>query len=732
MNLPEFAKEKISPTPDQEKALIAIDAFLNSNEKCFLLKGYAGTGKTTIIRTIAEYINYRKWVPELWAPTGRAARILSNKTGFEASTIHRGIYNLNDIDEIEILAKGKKQYKFRFNLSVPIIDTTHVYIIDEASMISDKKSETDFFIFGSGILLKDIIRYFSTSNQARLLKVIFVGDPAQLPPVSDPVSGALSSHYLWENYQLPTKEFELTQVVRQEKESGILQTAGYIRERLTHKQSQNEFRIDSHHKDISIIEASQVADMYIEQNPNLEIDQTAIINFSNKSALEYNLLVREKLFNNKYQIAPSDLLMINQNNFNYEIELYNGTMVKVLRVNPIPKIFNNIKSYNENGEECRVSLKFREITISVPHNKENVVLNCMILEDLLYNPNPQLDYSEHIALYLDFKIRHPKIQPKTQAFKDALKADPYFNALRVKYGYATTCHKAQGGEWKSTFVNLDLNTGRHSEAFNRWFYTAITRAREHLFIFNYNTRTPFSELTITFSTPKSALPQQEKSETIIFNLNEQYEELESKFFIDSREYFIREKFKEIVAIAHHYGYNITAHNQHNFQEQFTFESNGKRGTLIFWYNGQKKFTRITIYNTKTNDNSFCTQLLQSFNKPFRITFEEPGVSAETELSITETIEQTATFFPDGTEALAILYENLKPALASKQIIITQIVHHLYKEVYTFQRNTESAKIGFHYNSQFMFSNAFNLPADCNSTALLHDLENILTELINKK
>src|SRR5690554_684970 len=182
MSLLDFAKQRINPTADQEKAFLAMDDFLKSDQKCFLLKGYAGTGKTTITKTIAQYVSHKKYQPILLAPTGRAARILSDKTGFEANTIHRGIYNLDQLDEIEIKVDGKKQFKFRFNLLEVKDNISQIYLIDEASMISDRRSEGDFFVFGSGVLLRDLLQFLALRNIARNDKVIFIGDPAQLPP----------------------------------------------------------------------------------------------------------------------------------------------------------------------------------------------------------------------------------------------------------------------------------------------------------------------------------------------------------------------------------------------------------------------------------------------------------------------------------------------------------------------------------------------------------------------
>lgn len=721
MSLVNYAKQNIEPTADQENAFLAIDEFLKSGEKCFLLKGYAGTGKTTITKTIAEYVNHKKYDPVLLAPTGRAARILSDKTGFEANTIHRGIYNLDQVDEIEIKVDGKKQFKFRFNLLEVKTNITQIYLIDEASMISDRRTEDDFFVFGSGILLKDILDFIAIGNKARRDKIIFIGDPAQLPPVSDPISGALSRTYLKEKYNLKTQEYELTQVVRQAQESGILKIAEYLRNRLQPRADAHNFAIETY-DDVAIINPEAIAEHYRILNPELDINQTAIVNFSNKSALEYNLAVRDTFFNNRFNIQKGDLLMINQNNYNFDIPLYNGTMVKVIQASPNLILRNNMPSYDQLGNRCKVNFRFRNITIAVPTPEKIHRIDCFILDDFLYSEIPRLKYEEQMALYIDFKMRHPNLRPKTKPFTDALINDPYFNALRVKYGYAITCHKAQGGEWSSVMVNLDLNLGKHSESFNRWLYTAITRASKKLYLFNYQQISSFSTLDFICQYLEEENAKINEMSNISFQLPTDLEELYHEFGLDKEEGFQREKFKDLLARTHHYGYRITQRTPHNYQEQYTFEKASQIGTLVFWYNGQQRFTRTTIYNTPNQNREFSQQLLSNLEAPHAITFEEKGIDTPKPQSFAEMEASKTAIFPEEYQALSLLYDNLKSLLKEKEILIEDVIHGQFHEMYQFRRREEEAVIQFHYNAKNQFTRATNLKKKCNSNALLKDLE----------
>lgn len=730
MTLLEFSKNRISPTSDQQKAFQALDEFLDSPERCFLLKGYAGTGKTTITKIIAEYIEHKKLVPILLAPTGRAARILQNKTGYKGRTIHSGIYNMDDLDEIEISVGDKKQYKYRYNLNKANENVTEVYLIDEASMISDKISEQDFYIFGSGILLKDVLEYISPWNKARKNKIIFIGDPAQLPPVTDSVSGALSALYLKEKYNMHVREYEMTSVVRQEEGSGILQFANYIRERLFGAVSKIKFEINTELNDISIINPEEVAELYRRLNPELKVNETVIINYSNKDARDYNLLIREKYFQNIYQIGAGDLLMINQNNYNYDVPLLNGTMVKVTNVSPVPLLRTNIPSFTITGEECRVSLKFRSISILLEGFDQE--LECLILEDLLYSEKSQLAYEEHIALYIDFKIRFPHLKPKTKEFIDTLRGDPYFNALRVKYGYAITCHKAQGGEWESVIINLGLSAGRQSDFFNRWLYTAVTRAEKKLYIFNYRKETIFSKIEFVPDYSFEENTEQDNSfvGALSYQLPVDIEEKYEQFQLTGAEFFQKEKFKEILARADYYGYKLISRKAHNYQEQYTFEKEGRLTTLIFWYGGIKQFTRITILNPNSGDKAFNQSVFEDFNRQLDIVINETGVENNSKRPLEELEEKKEILFEKENESLKPLYDALSTQLTDYDILISNISHLQNREDYTFQRGVEKAEFQFYYDGQGKFTKVFNVKKECNSTDMVKTIGEAIFNLKN--
>ena len=474
-SLPVFAASIADPTDDQQAALKMLDDFMEAGQSCFLLKGYAGTGKTWLLGILVSWLESRGSHYMLMAPTGRAARILARKTGKKATTIHKGIYNFDELEEVPIHINGKKKYKFRYNLN-RVNMPGMVFIADEASMISDRVSESDFFVFGTGKLLTDLITFAAPQNLDNKVKIILTGDPAQLPPVGDSLSGALDESYLRQQFSLHPVVYELTQVVRQSAGNEILDLATSLREQLRSGTSTG-FSVESFSRNVNVINPEEVVGHFLNLNPGLSVNETIIINFDNKSALGYNLALRNEKFPGKPVIPKGDNLMIVQNNYNYQVDLLNGTLVKVTDVAGDPEVKGNMFSFDQSGNECSVSHTFRRVTIEVEEDDRKVAVECLILEDFLYSPDAQPDYAQNIALYLDFKIRHPHLKPGTKPFTDSLKTDPWFNALRVKYGYAITCHKAQGGEWNTVFLNMDVALGKLTKPFLRWVYTAVTRAR---------------------------------------------------------------------------------------------------------------------------------------------------------------------------------------------------------------------------------------------------------------
>lgn len=464
-------------TGDQRTALESIEAFLDGDGSVFMLKGYAGTGKTTLLHGICRYLSSRQSDFRLMAPTGRAAMILSSKTGTQASTIHRGIYNMDTLLE----KQEGTSFKFFYGLKVNQESTNCVYLVDEASMVSDVFSDDEFFTFGSGCLLKDLISYAFKSDDNR--KIIFVGDDAQLPPVDMNFSPALDATYLYEQYHLPTQESILTQVVRQGQESGILDTATRLRKAIADNVF-NAFEINYGKGDTHKFSPEDFLKQYVEVARLGGVQQTVVITHSNRQALEYNQQIRQRRYGDKYvQVQKEDWLIITRNNYNSSVELFNGMFARVLEVGGItyeacPRFII------EGGKTIERKLVFRDVLVEVSGgiNGSKHLLRTTLLDDFLTTEEGRLHPFDQRALYIEFKERMWKqeIKPGTEAFREALKKDLYFNALQAKYGYAITCHKSQGGEWENAFVDFKVYIGKLSKGFFRWAYTAITRSSKQL------------------------------------------------------------------------------------------------------------------------------------------------------------------------------------------------------------------------------------------------------------
>lgn len=487
--------QNLDLTKDQGEALERIQKFVEGEGKTFILKGYAGTGKTTLLRGIGSWLKENKQYAHTMAPTGRAAKIIRDRTGLPATTIHKVIYNLKKLEAINTDEEdAKKSYKFFFDLNNNEFDPNTVFLVDESSMISNQFSEGEFFRFGTGRLLNDLLSFVDL-NSTKNHKVIFIGDPAQLPPANDTASFALESSFFSQR-NLSVDEFELQTVVRQEKESGILKNAELYRERIF-STFNNSNKIETGYDDITVLPSQSLVDTYLENIEAIETGERAIIAFSNKTVHDYNKLVREKLFPGHESVISGDRLLVTHNNYRYETELLNGDIVTVLYA-------ANTTSFQSapvivEGKSRTITLYFRDVSIQVPGFPDPV--NCKIIENHLNSEHRDLSSAELKALYINFVMRFRnetkgKYADKSDEFKRAIKTDPFFNALRVKYGYAITCHKAQGGEWKDIFVDFYGRIGFSNDHL-RWCYTAITRAEKHLYIIDPPALEPHSKIKVS-------------------------------------------------------------------------------------------------------------------------------------------------------------------------------------------------------------------------------------------
>lgn len=476
-------------TTQQNKVLDQIRDFMKSDDSVFILRGYAGTGKTTMVKVIAEYISQSRNV-QLMAPTGRAARVLTQKAGIkgklEATTIHKAIYAKACIVSKKVKDVAESEFKFVF----PVYKNEHggniVAIVDEASMICSRKIEHELYVFGTDNLLEDLLEYVRPSYGG---KVIFVGDPAQLPPVGEPISNALRADYFKER-GLKVVEAELTEVLRQKGDSVILKNAMMIRD-ILEKEKRNYLVFEEKENDVETVPSGDFLNKYFEYRQQSGTHDSVVICYSNKAASRYNRDIRAFLYGGDVPLRENDILLITQNN--YRLGRMNGEFVPVLSVGA--RTQQSAPIYIQSGgEKKRVTVTINFVQITVPDGN-GIPMACMLIEDLLTSDKATISIDENRALYINFCIRNPHLKQGTEEFGEALMSDAYYNAIRAKYGYAVTGHKCQGGEWGKVFVDYTDRTGLNDDSL-RWAYTATTRAQKTLYVTNLPHVTPFSKFRI--------------------------------------------------------------------------------------------------------------------------------------------------------------------------------------------------------------------------------------------
>lgn len=485
-------------TSGQTELVKQIERFLSSrSESVFLLKGYAGTGKTFITKGLTEYFRAigRNYV--LAAPTGKAAKVIASKTQSPAYTLHKTLYAFDDMDEYrDADTEGTETFKFYAKLAVNTLSVDTVYIVDEASMVADIYQEAEFFRFGSGYLLADLFEFVNLDHNDHRKKVIFIGDDAQLPPVGMNFSPALDAEYLLRHHRVRCSEYELSEVVRQKAQSGILANAQPLRQSLQSKVF-NRLTMDLAYPDVEKVEHQALLQRYLDSCGGKINGESIVIAHSNADVGDYNRLIREHFFPGWAQVRPGDKVMAVANSNAYGFFISNGDFglirevlgeveersVKLKRRNPETSVV----------EEIVVPLRFRDVLAGFRDlDGSPRFFQAKIMEDLLYSKEPTLSSDENKALYLDFCMRHKHLPRRTKAFKDALMADPYFNALRLKFGYAITCHKAQGSEWNHVFVKCKSHQSQLAADYFRWLYTAITRTARHLYLLDPPNHQPWS------------------------------------------------------------------------------------------------------------------------------------------------------------------------------------------------------------------------------------------------
>lgn len=465
MSLSTFLSEQIqknlhfTPTKEQAIAIQEISSFLfnPASDSLFLLKGYAGTGKSSLLGALVKTMTQLEQKTVLLAPTGRAAKVFSSYATQTAFTIHKKIYRQKSFSSTPSdFAPMDNLYK----------DT--LFIVDEASMISNDR--LDSISFGSGRLLDDLIHYVYAGENCRLL---LVGDEAQLPPVMQEYSPALDIDTL-KGYGMRVFTTTLTQIVRQAEDSGILFNATKIRKALFDNETDIYPNIElKKFSDIKRISGEELIDEISSAYEKDGIEDTMIISRSNKRANAYNNGIRARILYREEILSSGDMLMITKNNYFWtqdikELDfLANGELLEVLRVRKTQEIYG---------------FSFADVTVR--HPDYNIELDVKLLLDTLHSETTGLSREKNQELFYNILEDYNDITTKAGKM-NKMKIDPFYNAVQVKYGYAVTCHKAQGGEWKNVFIDVGYITEEQlGFGFYRWLYTAITRASNKLFLVN--------------------------------------------------------------------------------------------------------------------------------------------------------------------------------------------------------------------------------------------------------
>ena len=450
----------LTPTPEQDHALDVFAAFMMDRDDhvVMILRGSAGTGKTTLAGAIVKAMTVLKQKMILLAPTGRAAKVFSLNAGHAAYTIHRRIYRQKSAGDLS-----------SFNLNDNLNRDT-LFIIDEASMIANQGYGES--AFGSGCLLDDLMQFVYSGQNCRML---LVGHKAKLPPVGEDESPALMADVL-HCYGMRVYECDLNQVLRQSEASGILWNATMIRQMITHEEMTQLPRIRFQgFADIQEVPGGELIEALADSYSKVGLDDTMVITRSNKRANIYNQGIRNMVLDREDELCRGDQLMIVKNNYFWtegskEIPfLANGDIAVVQRVRNVHELYG---------------FRFAEVTMQFP-DYDDYELTAIVILDTLTSEAPALTHDQQEQLYNAVLEDYADISNKTDRIKK-LKGDRYYNALQIKFAYAVTCHKAQGGQWAHVYLDQGYMTDDMlTPDYIHWLYTAFTRATEKLFLVNW-------------------------------------------------------------------------------------------------------------------------------------------------------------------------------------------------------------------------------------------------------
>tara|TARA_R110000822_G_scaffold176662_1_gene316522 strand:+ start:312664 stop:314064 length:1401 start_codon:yes stop_codon:yes gene_type:complete len=454
-----LSKFPFEPTSGQKELFRMFDEFLLDKDlvkPTLTIRGYAGTGKTTVIGAVVNMLPFFNMKYVLMAPTGRAAKVMSSYSKRTAFTIHKKIFQQTEEPGGSLRFSRQKNYH-----------TNTLFIVDEASMLSDQSD------YGTKGLLTELMDYVFEKEGNRLL---LIGDVAQLPPVGSTESLALEASYLKHNFKTDNFSIELTEVMRQEESSGILYNATQLRKELSKEKFDIKFTTGQF-KDIFKMTGERLEDGLRYAYDKYGTENTVIVCRSNKNAVQYNQYIRRAIQYREDELEAGDILMIVRNNYHYLPEntpggfLANGDFVEVMKIVRFEDVYG---------------LRFATLNLRLLDYPDHEPFEAKVILDTLYTPEASLPSADQKKLYEQVVEDYADVESKGERIK-LIKKDPYLNALQVKFAYALTCHKSQGGQWEAVFVDQGyLNEEMIDQDYLRWLYTAVTRASKELFLVNFH------------------------------------------------------------------------------------------------------------------------------------------------------------------------------------------------------------------------------------------------------
>lgn len=723
--------DNLTLTNDQQRAALAIEQFLVGDDSIFLLKGYAGTGKTTLLSGICRYITSQDRGVLLMAPTGRAAQVMNSKTSLPATTIHKGIYSFHQLDTVETTGEeGQETFQFIYQLRTDADILSQVFIVDEGSMVSDNETESEFFRFGSGRVLLDMLQFSKIGQPNVRTQLIVVGDPAQLPPVGMAFSPALDEKYLADTYKLTIITAELQEVVRQGGQSGVLELATQVRHCITANRF-THFAIADNVSDVRTLTWAGFMLAYQQANA-----RRVVICYTNKKAKDLSERIRMERFGPKAApLEKGDLIVVGMNNF--KLGVMNGTFGMIAEVTD--RVIE--RAYTINRKTGPVSGTFRWRWIEVMFKGENnrpYTVATWLLENFLLSDHSRLGSVESQALYVDFVIRYGSQSgrkpnfTKTPEFSESLKNDEFFNALMVKYGYAVTCHKAQGSEWPDVFLCFDYSKtpdfnpyqdsqtekGLTNSDFFRWAYTAITRASGRLLALNPPQFSVFSKLSWIDTSLAAQFMATEGVEPEVIVWNTEEDRWLEQLGLTLRNESIQQKLIEIRHRLQPVDIQILCVIHKPFQEHLTLEQTGKTTRAVLYFNGSNQLKSHMMLGGDSALSKLADDLISKLG-PVVIEREVSSDQAQEPINYQPAVSQPQ---------LRILFDQISQYTLKNCVSVVSVTPMAYRERYVFKRGAERAIVDYVYDDKGFFKEARPLANQCKGQQLMADLQQFTSKL----